>query len=378
MHIAIDACCLGRKKTGNETYIRGLLSGIESLLKDADLRTEFRFTILTTNAHVGYRAGCFDWVDIPLGNFLTRNFLTIPGVLFRMKPDLYHGVYWNRFFAQPVPTVLMVHDLSFVSFPQGFHRHEQWIYANLVRASVRSARHVLTVSQFSKQEMMQHWKLSSDAITVTYDGLDECYRPPAPQPLSFSESSPYILYVGNLHPRKNIIRLLEAFVRVKANGNFSHRLKVVGQAAWMAGDVFAAVRESGLGDQVDFTGYVSYEQLTALYQNAAVTVYPSLYEGFGLPVLEAMACGCPVVCSNTTSIPEVAGDACVLVNPESSGEIAEGIRRILENPALADDLRKRGPLQAAKFTWESCASATLEAYRLAMNAGTRNRKSDVG
>lgn len=137
----------------------------------------------------------------------------------------------------------------------------------------------------------------------------------------------------------------------------------------MAGDVFAAVRQSPFADQVDFTGYVSYEKLTSLYQNAAVCVYPSLYEGFGLPVLEAMACGCPVVCSNTTSVPEVAGDAAILVNPESADDIAKGIRRVLTEPGLAAELRERGIQQAKKFTWEACAEATLAVYRRAVAGG---------
>jgi glycosyltransferase involved in cell wall biosynthesis len=260
----------------------------------------------------------------------------------------------------------MVHDLSFVSFPQGFHAHEQWVYANLVRACARAARHLLTVSQFSKQELMQHWKIPADKITVTYDGLDACYTPSGSEPTR--EDPPYILYVGNLHPRKNIVRLLDAYVQVCKSGKFPHRLKIVGQATWMAGDVFAAVRESEFADRVEFTGYLSYEKLTSLYQNAAVCVYPSLYEGFGLPVLEAMACGCPVVCSNTTSVPEVAGDACIQVNPESSSEIAQGICSILSDPSLAQDLRQRGPRQAASFTWEGCAEATLSAYRSAVYA----------
>ena len=405
MHIVIDACCLGRKKTGNETYIRGLLSGLEAvIMRNVELGVRnsqtdssqqpaindqhsspapsshlvipssfkfqlsaFRLTVLTTEAYTGGRAACFDWVNVPLGNFLTRNFLTIPRVLEGLRPDLYHGVYWSRFFAQPVPTVLMVHDLSFVSFPQGFRAHEQWVYSNLVRACARSARHILTVSNFSKQELMTHWGIPDDSITVTYDGLDACYGVGGPASKQIGKSEPYVLYLGNLHPRKNIVRLLEGFVKVRERGGFSHRLKIVGQATWMADDVFSAVRESGLVDQVDFTGYVSYEQLTSLYQNADVCVYPSLYEGFGLPVLEAMACGCPVVCSSTTSIPEVAGEACILVNPESVEDIAAGIESVLRDPAVAKRLRERGPVQAAKFTWEACAQATLVGYRKALS-----------
>lgn len=428
MHIAIDASCLGRKKTGNETYIRGLLSGLEALMNHPPGRFaamangegimanspsairrppsspasgDFRFTVLTTCAHSGERARCFDWVDIPLGNFATRNFLTIPRVLKRLKPDLYHGVYWSRFFAQPAPTILTIHDLSFVGFPQGFHRHEQLVYANLIRLCAWSARHILTISESSKREMMRYWRIPARKITVAYLAQDACYQLPdevgrgsrvedaapsgrlpssAQKPRAVSTSPtcpglgdialrgqepPYILYVGNLHPRKNIVRLLEAFVRLKSSG-LPHTLKIVGQATWMAGDVFSAVRGSGLAGEVEFTGYISYEAMVSVYQCAAVFVYPSLYEGFGLPVLEAMACGCPVVCSNTTSVPEVAGDAAILVNPESVDEIAEGIRRVLAEPGLARELRERGIQQAAKFTWQSCAETTLAAYRHAM------------
>lgn len=336
---------------------------------------DFRFTILTTPAYQGARARCFDWVDIPLGNFATRNFLTIPRVLKRLKPDLYHGVYWCRFFAQPAPTILTIHDLSFVGFPQGFHRHEQLVYANLIRLCAWSARHILTISESSKREMMRYWNIPAEKITVAYLAQDSCYSPldpsvpPANNQQAASENQeptikppPYILYVGNLHPRKNIVRLLDAFVRLKQSA-LPHKLKIVGQATWMAGDVFAAVRDSGFADQVQFTGYISYEDMVSVYRSAAVFVYPSLYEGFGLPVLEAMACGCPVVCSNTTSVPEVAGDAAILVNPESVSEIAEGIRRVLTEPGLAESLRERGRAQARKFTWEDCAKETIAAYR---------------
>lgn len=354
-HVVIDACCLGRRKTGNETYIRGLLEGLE---READ--SEWEFTVLTTTAHEGRRSDRFAWVDVPLGNFLTRNFLTIPKILKTAKADLYHGVYWTRFFSMPVPVVLMVHDLSFVSFPAGFHRHEQLVYANLVRACARRADHLLTVSNFSRGELVEKWDIPPEKITVTYDGLDACFQE---APEAVSGEKPYILYVGNLHPRKNIVRLLEAFQLFKEESKLPHRLRIVGQAAWMAGDVFRCARESGIAREIDFTGYVSLEELVRLYQRAAVVVYPSLYEGFGLPVLEAMACGCPVVCSNTTSIPEVAGDACLLIDPTSASDIAKGLRKVLENPGLAADMKRKGLEQSRRFTWNDCARSTLEAYR---------------
>jgi glycosyltransferase involved in cell wall biosynthesis len=364
-HVVIDGCCLGRRKTGNETYLRGLLTGLAEVAPP-----DWRFTVLVTSAHTGPRDPRFAWQEIPLGNFWTRNFLLIPRALAKLRPDLFHGVYWFRYFAPSCPTVLMVHDLSFVSFPAGFHWHEQLIYAYLVKACARKARHLLTVSEFSKVELVEKWAILKERITVTYDGLDKCFRP-AKQGASETKPPPYILYVGNLHPRKNIVRLLEAFTILKNTSSLPHRLRIVGQSAWLAGEIFQKVRESDLAGEIEFTGYISQDELVRCYQEAAVCVYPSLYEGFGLPVLEAMACGCPVICSKTTSIPEVAGEACCLVDPTSSSDIAGALDSLLSNPAELEKLRARGLQQAKKFTWESCAMTTLEGYSKALSPSSK-------
>lgn len=366
--IVIDACCLGRRKTGNETYVRGLLSGLEELITAAggsDLVRSFDFHVITTSAHTGKRQPCFKWHDIPLGNFLTRNFVTIPKLLQEKRAALFHASYWTKFWDQPCPSLLMVHDLSFVSFPQGFHKHEQIVYSWLVRKCADTARHLVTVSEFSKQELMVQWNIPSEKITVTYDGIDSDFHP-APPPPTPASSRPYILYVGNLHPRKNLVRLIEAFVRLKTQKHIPHSLKIVGQAAWMSDSVFATVRERNLENAVEFTGYVEQSKLVSLYQQAAVTVYPSLYEGFGLPPLEAMACGSPVVTSNSTSLPEVTKGAAVLVNPSSSSDIARGILSILDDNVLRERLIARGPARAAQFTWRGCAEQTLQAYQSAL------------
>ncbi|MCS7064522.1 MAG: glycosyltransferase family 4 protein, partial [Methylacidiphilales bacterium] len=366
-HITIDGCCLGRRKTGNETYLRGLLQGLKTVASP----DQWRITVLTTSHYTQPRDPFFHWHEIPLGNFITRNFATIPRTLEKLRPHLYHAIYWTRFYAMPVPVILMVHDLSYVSFPQGYPPHHLPIYRHLIRASARRAHHLLTVSEFSKQELIRHWAIPAHHITVTYNGVNPAFHPPSENSPPTTQpphptSPPYILYVGNLHPRKNLVRLLQAFVHLRQTTTLPHRLKIVGQVAWMAHDIFATVRAHRLQDQVDFTGYVTESDLIHLYQHAAVTVYPSLYEGFGLPVLEAMACGCPVVSSATTSIPEIAGDAAVLVDPYNPRAIAEGICRILQNPDLAATLRQKGLAQAQKFTWTACARATLTAYQKAL------------
>jgi glycosyltransferase involved in cell wall biosynthesis len=283
----------------------------------------------------------------------------------------------------------MVHDLSFVSFPAGFKRYEQLVYSQLVRRSALRARHIVTVSEFSKKEIMDHWGIPANRITVTYNGIDEAFQPsshipnlfhpceprtnqeprtrnvePPPSKIQNPKSKiPYILCVGNLHPRKNLVRLLEAFVLLKKEHQIPHKLKIVGQTAWMFDEIFACVRNNNLENQVEFTGYLSQHELVLAYQNAAVAVYPSLYEGFGLPPLEAMACGCPVVCSSAASLPEVCGSAALLVDPLQPTSIARGIMQTLTDTELKEKLIIEGLKQARQFTWENCALNTLTAYR---------------
>jgi glycosyltransferase involved in cell wall biosynthesis len=370
IRIVIDGICLGRKKTGNETYIRGVLHGLASLR--AAWESTYAFTVLTTPAHTGERQACFEWVEIPLGHFLERNFLRIPRLLAHMEADLYHATYWIRFWSPPCRTLLVVHDLSFVSFPQGFKRHEQLVYAHVIRWCAQRAEHLATISRFSKGELMRQWNIPENKITYSHLGVDARFQPP---PTAMESSSgnpsprpatPYLLAVGNLHPRKNLARLIEAFVLLKKHHQIPHRLKIVGQAAWLFDDIFQSIRANQLEEEVEFTGYLSESELVETYQKATVMIYPSLYEGFGFPPAEAMACGCPVVCSTAGSLPEVCGDAAIMVDPHSAEAIAEGIASVLTQPALRDQLRKQGFVQSATFTWDACARVTLQAYQKAL------------
>jgi glycosyltransferase involved in cell wall biosynthesis len=178
----------------------------------------------------------------------------------------------------------------------------------------------------------------------------------------------FVLAVGNLHPRKNIPRLVRAVATLRAQGAGDLGLVLAGQRAWRAHDVDVAVAEVRGGDWVHFTGYVSDSQLRALYSTARVFAYPSLYEGFGLPLLEALACGAVVVASDTTAIPEVAGDAALLVSPVDDGALADGLSRALADDQLRLRLRAAGPTRAGQFTWERCAALTVQAYRAALRA----------
>lgn len=357
--IALDACCLGRRKTGNETYIRGLVDEFASRPMDG-----IEIVAVTTPHCPEKKVGHLRWHTIPLGNFLTRNFLTLPKALVNLEADLFHGVYWSRYW-DSFPKVLTVHDISFVDFPESYHRHERWVYCALIRRAARKARHIITVSEFSKKRISDCWGIPPSMISVTYEAVE-----PAFKPLQTHEPSeaPYILYVGNLHPRKNLVRLLEAFTLLKKEHPSSIRLKIVGQKAWLTGDIFESVRQNRLENCVDFTGYIDQGDLVRAYQSAMLTVYPSLYEGFGFPVLEAMACGSPVVSSNTTSIPEVAGDAAILIDPLNVREMGEALWRVVSSAPLREEMRSKGLAQASRFSWSKAAKETADVYRAVLGS----------
>ncbi len=221
---------------------------------------------------------------------------------------------------------------------------------------------LLTVSEFSRSEMVTKLGVDASRITVAHNGVDKIFfleRPDEKIARKYSGGFPYILFVGTLEPRKNVEVLIEAFGELDEP---ELKLLLVGKEGWESERVHSKVRESGLESAVIFPGYVPEEELPFLYQSAEVFVYPSLYEGFGMPVLEAMAAGAPVVTSNTSSLPEVAGDAAILVSPDSVSEIAEAIRGVMGNNQLRRKLTDRGKKRAGGFTWDRCARRTLEAY----------------
>jgi glycosyltransferase involved in cell wall biosynthesis len=359
--ILLDATCLGRRKTGNETYVRAFL-GAWAAHPPPDLQ----MTAVVHEENPGALDPAIRWIQIPNRGFLHRQFVALPALLNREKPDLYQATYWTRFWKPYAQTLLLIHDLSFVSFPQGFRPGEAWFYRTVIRACARAARHLLTVSDFSARELKERWDIPPEKITAIPEAVEPRFHPPGPDWNPPRER--YVLYVGNLHPRKNVARLIEACHQARQAGATDWKLRIVGQRAWMTGDVAAAVRRFQAEPWLEFTGYISPEDLVKQYQGALVTCYPSLYEGFGFPVLEAMACGSPVITSCATSLPEVAGAAALLVNPEDSREISRALAKVIRDTRLRRDLRRRGFAQAARFSWERNRQETESLYRRLLGA----------
>ena len=412
MHIAIDAHMVGERETGNETYTLNLARALLRLTgRDpkgfswdalgppnatqelpATRRTQQRrfgstprFFLLATHPDRLHAAlpelrdsANAQVVALRPANALLRIPFGLPWASLRGSFDLLHVTY-NAPPLNPCPTVVTIHDISFEHYPQFFSPRDLLILKTLVPLSARRAAHILTVSQHAKQEIVDRYGLPPDKITVTYEAAGEQFRPiDDPDSLQAVRTTygigegPFVLALGNLQPRKNIARLVEAFAMVarkviSQRNDFSQsdvisRLVIAGKAQWRESEVFQAVQQAGLEGRVVFPGYVDDVDLPALYSAATVFVYPSLYEGFGLPPLEAMACGTPVISTRAASLPEVVGDAALLVEPTDTAALAQALHAVLTQPALHADLCERGLSRAAQFSWERCAAETLAVY----------------
>jgi glycosyltransferase involved in cell wall biosynthesis len=289
----------------------------------------------------------------------------LPRVTRRIGADVTHAPAFVGPLVSVVPVVTTIHDLSFVRFPELFRPTNRLYLRTMTRLSARRSSRLIAVSEHTARESRQLLRVKPDKITVIYHGVDSRFRPlPADAVNTFRERrglpERFVLFVGTLEPRKNLLRLIEAFRRAELGET---KLMLVGGSGWLYDDLFARVDELGLGDTVRFPGYVSNDELVHWYNAAAVFAYPSLYEGFGMPVTEAQACGTPVLASSTTSLPEAAGDAAVLVDPRDVDAIAAGLRRLLEDEELRLELSDRGQEHARSFTWASTARQTAEVYR---------------
>jgi glycosyltransferase involved in cell wall biosynthesis len=287
----------------------------------------------------------------------------LPLAAFTHKLDVLHSLNFATVRFCPCPQVVTIYDLSFLTYPSLTEPAVARYLYRVVPQAVERADIVLAISAFTAEELHQRLGVAREKIHVTPLGVDSRFapvsgfnKPPA------SSNLPYVLYVGSVGLRKNLQTLIEAFAIIARQG-FPHTLVLAGAEAYLGAEVKSAVRSHGLQDRVVLIGYVPDEDLPPLYSGASLFVFPSLYEGFGLPPLEAMACGTPVVCSNTSSLPEVVGDAALLVNPLDAEAMARAMATILENRQLADQLRKAGLARVRDFSWNSTADRTLKAYR---------------
>jgi len=370
LHIAIDAHSVGTGLAGVETYITNL---IEALAASGEAN---RYTLYVTKGRGGQRFNG-RWPHVAVRRTLPHTpFLRIPVTfpveLRRHPADLLHVQFTAPPFA-PCPVVATIHDLSFEHLPETFKRRS-WMQLRLtVRRTARMAAHIITSSEYSRRDLIETYNIAPERITVTLAAAAPHFRPAAPAEVSdvrrrYGIGGDYVLAVGSIQPRKNLVRLVRAYsdLRRRRSHDKLPQLVLVGKRAWLYGETLRAVEQSGVSSNVIFTGYVPESDLPALYTGALCFVYPSYFEGFGLPPLEAMQCGAAVVAGNRTSLPEVVGDAGLLVDPFDEDAIGAAIATLIDDGELRARLGARAQARAALFSWAETARRTLQVYEQAI------------
>ncbi len=279
---------------------------------------------------------------------------------------LYHATEHLLMPLHDTPTVLTVHDLIYHLFPQHHKRLNYWYLNAAMPLYVRRADHIITVSETSKRDLIHLYGTPPDKVTAIYEAASPIFRPQPPEKVAAAKAryglpDRYLITVGTIEPRKNLPRLVEALAMLRRDDP-ALRLIVVGSKGWLYEDFFAAIERHGQREAVILPGYIPDADLPAMLAGATVATCTSIYEGFGLPVLEAMACGTPVACSGTSSLGEIAGQAALTFDPESVEAITAALRRLLADPDLRESLRERGFARAAEFSWQRAAQETWQVY----------------
>lgn len=292
----------------------------------------------------------------------------LPRQLRALRPELLHGMAYALPIGWSGPSVVTVYDLSFLRFPRAFNVANRVYLAASVRAAVRRARRVLTISEHARRDIVRLLGVPEPRVDVTYPAAEERYTVLEKDRVAAFRAArglpeTFILTVGTLEPRKNVAGLLAAYARLRAP---RPPLYVVGGSGWRVSPIFERLGRLGIADDVHFVGFVPDDELPLWYNTARLFVFPSLYEGFGLPVLEALACGTPVIASDVASLPEVGGKAAVLVSPQDTDGLTRAMQRVLDDARLRTELRAAGRIQASRFSWRAMAEQTAASYARAV------------
>jgi glycosyltransferase involved in cell wall biosynthesis len=364
LRIAIDARKL--RDYGIGTYVRNLLRHLARI----DQATEYVVLCREPDCQIVSEFGAnFRAVTEGSPGYSIREQVTVPLDLRRERVDLFHAPHYVLPPLTPCKSVVTIHDCIHLRFPQ-YLRRLGYAYArgSLWMATHRSSR-ILTVSEASKRDILDYFHVPAGKIDVIYNGIDERFSTAPPEEdvarvrERYQLNDPFILYAGNIKPHKNIERTIEAFHMLRKSSEFEQvKFVIIGDEIAKYAALRHAVHRHKLHKYVRFFGFVPDRTLAILYRLSAVFVFPSLYEGFGLPPLEAMASGTPVITSNVSSLPEVVGDAAVLVDPLDTDAIADALRRVLTDAKLRTDLSARGLERARQFSWERSVKRVREIY----------------
>jgi glycosyltransferase involved in cell wall biosynthesis len=362
MKIAIDAHAIGRHLTGNEVYVRSLLMGLAAV----DRQSEYLAYVSVPGVEMLIPPSMT--VKHVSNNPFVRLGFDLPRRVRADKPDVLHvqftGPLWSN-----VPQVVSVHDVSFLEHPEYFTRERCLQLRVTVRRTVQRAVRVLTGSEFARESILRAYDVDPDKVVKIPIAANPIFRPLQREKTQrevrsrLKTDGPFVLTVGDLQPRKNHIGLIQAFdALIQSYPQIRHKLVLAGKDTWFSPQIREAARKSRVADRIFFTGFVEDQDLLHLYNACDCFVFPSFYEGFGIPILEAMACGRAVACANTSSMPEVADGAGILFDPQSKSEIVRALADILLDAELRARLERLGLQRAPQFTWNRTAERTLELY----------------
>ena len=371
LKIGVGAQTLLEQSAGMTSYAFGLLSEILRqdksnfydflLFRSFPKKPEYMFGM---GKNFSYRYQRF--FPFRLFHKLYKWEIGIPLDLFFGSHDLY---FFPNFVIYPHlggKNIVVVPDLTFEKVPQYVDRQNVEFLKKFVPPSVAKADHIVTISNYTKGDLIQTYKVPDRKITVAYPGVDPVnFRPRGLEEIAaikrkYAIEKPFILYLGTLEPRKNIPSILKAYAGLKNRQEYS--LVLAGKKGWLYEEIFQTVRKLGIEKEVIFTGYIPDDDRPILMAAAQLFVFPSFFEGFGMPVVEAQACGTPVVTSNTTSLPEAVGEGAILVDPENTNELKEAMEKILSSPKIANQLKEKGLQNARRFNWASSARKVIEIF----------------
>ncbi len=354
MNILINASLLSQPAIGISVYLNNLIYE----LRKTDAENKYYFLHQSSSN--------------PVVRILSEQF-AVPDAVKREKIDLYHNpdhmLPWRELRCK---SVITVHDLAFYKFPSKFGFLKCTFKRSITPRSIKRADAIIAVSQSTKNDILAGFDIPEEKVSVVYNGVGGRFFPQEDKGAlnavadRYDLNGSFILSVGTLEPRKNIPLLIEAFAIFKKRTGALHKLVIVGNPGWLYENIFSSPKKFGVEGDVEFLQGVESEDLPLIYQLADLFVYPSLYEGFGLPPLEAMACGTPVITSNVSSLPEVVGDAGILIDPSDAQGLAGEIEKVLGDKGLRMEMSRKGIARSKLFSWEKCARETIAVYNKAM------------